>query len=573
MNLNHIRFGLYARKSTTEDTRQVLSKESQIDTMKEKAVSLGLNIVRVFDDSQTAHKPHKRTGFNQMLEAINEGEIDGILVWKADRLARNPIEGGSIIYLLQNDLLKVVQTEHTRYLPTDNMLPLTIELGMANQYSLDLSKNVKRGNKTKINKGGHCNVAPCGYLNDKENKTIVIDPDRFHQLREMWELLLTGSYSVPQICNIANDEWGFRTIKRKRIGGVKLSVSSLHKVFTNPFYYGRVKSGSHSNWGNHEPMVTQAEFERAQEILRREGRKAQTSNEFPFTGLMSCGECSAAITAEVKVKYACPACKKQLNAKNPRPCNRCKHEISKKTIAKGHWYTYYRCTKKKGRCDQKYVKDAILQEQIDTKLASLEIDPDFENWAMGWLKALNQHEFDKKKNENGLFQKNYQNAENRIKRLIDMRADREISKEQFFTQKQEAERERDRCKQRLGLAEQQTQKWIDKAEEELSFVQGLCRRFEKGTIREKKFIVQKIGSNFVLKDRKLSLQAKKQYLLFKELQELSDLSLEPRKTAFVSTKTCSLAQPNITWLGRKDSNPRSSGPKPAAVPLGHSPYA
>ncbi len=174
-------------------------------------VELGLNVVRIFQDEGSAHKPGNRDSFILLMETIKNQEIDAILTWKADRIARNMIEGGQIIHLLQSNILKVIQTRYSCFMPNDNMLSLTVEMGMANQFSLDLSKNVKRGNKTKINKGGVCGVASHGYLNNKVDKTVYSDPDRFHHVRKMWDLCLTENYSVSEICKIADKDWNFKT--------------------------------------------------------------------------------------------------------------------------------------------------------------------------------------------------------------------------------------------------------------------------------------------------------------------------------------------------------------------------
>ena len=51
------KFFLYARKSTDEPDRQILSIESQIDELKEFATRVQLEIVETFVESQTAKKP------------------------------------------------------------------------------------------------------------------------------------------------------------------------------------------------------------------------------------------------------------------------------------------------------------------------------------------------------------------------------------------------------------------------------------------------------------------------------------------------------------------------------------
>ena len=93
------KFFLYARKSTDEPDRQILSIEAQIAELKEFAVKEQLNIVQTFIESQTAKDPG-RPIFNEVLSRIEKGEAEGILAWHPDRLARNSVDGGKIIWLL-----------------------------------------------------------------------------------------------------------------------------------------------------------------------------------------------------------------------------------------------------------------------------------------------------------------------------------------------------------------------------------------------------------------------------------------------------------------------------------------
>jgi DNA invertase Pin-like site-specific DNA recombinase len=90
------KFFLYARKSTDEPDRQVLSIEAQITELKEFAKKENLEIVDIFIESQTAKEPG-RPIFNEMLSRIERGEANGILAWHPDRLARNSVDGGRII--------------------------------------------------------------------------------------------------------------------------------------------------------------------------------------------------------------------------------------------------------------------------------------------------------------------------------------------------------------------------------------------------------------------------------------------------------------------------------------------
>ena len=82
---------------------------------------------------------------------------------------------------------------------------------------------------------------PIGYINigtEKGNKTIDIDPERFELVRKMWDLFLTGTYSVSKIRDVATKEWHLTTLPHRKIGGKALSMSHMYNIFNDSFYYG-----------------------------------------------------------------------------------------------------------------------------------------------------------------------------------------------------------------------------------------------------------------------------------------------------------------------------------------------
>src|SRR3989344_1758144 len=175
-----IKYFLYARKSSESEDRQVQSLDDQINRLKKIANDLNLDIKKSYTEAKSAKKPNNRPVFDELIQRIENGEADGILCWQINRLSRNPIDSGKLSWLLQRGILKSIQTIDRQYLPDDNVLLFSVEAGSANQYILDLSKNTKRGMLSKLEKGWQTGVAPLGYLNDKENKIIINDPERFN---------------------------------------------------------------------------------------------------------------------------------------------------------------------------------------------------------------------------------------------------------------------------------------------------------------------------------------------------------------------------------------------------------
>jgi DNA invertase Pin-like site-specific DNA recombinase len=210
-----MRFIIYCRKSTDTEDKQLLSLESQEHELLQIAQSQGLNVVKTFQESMSAKEPG-RPVFNQMMAMIMAGQADAILCWKIDRLTRNPVDGGQIQWLLQKGNIQLIQTFEKTYLPHDNVLIMSIEQAMASQYIRELSVNVKRGNRAKLERGEWPGPAPYGYLNDKAAKTIVLDHTLAPYVKEIFTLYATGSYSLKDVAKLLYER-GLRTKQGNKV--------------------------------------------------------------------------------------------------------------------------------------------------------------------------------------------------------------------------------------------------------------------------------------------------------------------------------------------------------------------
>src|SRR2546426_489001 len=89
-------FVIYARKSTESEDRQVLSIDSQVQSMKELAVRHGVEVADVLTETRSAKAPG-RPVFGELIRRIERRQVTGVLCWKMDRLARNPYDAGLIL--------------------------------------------------------------------------------------------------------------------------------------------------------------------------------------------------------------------------------------------------------------------------------------------------------------------------------------------------------------------------------------------------------------------------------------------------------------------------------------------
>src|SRR3989344_4951119 len=354
MNMNNNKFFLYARKSTDVEDKQILSIEAQITELRAFAKTEGLEVLEELVEKQSAKVPG-RPIFNAMVARIERGEANGIVCWHPDRLARNSVDGGRIIYLLDCGHLQTLKfptfwAENT----SQGKFMLNIAFGQSKYYVDNLSENTKRGLRQKVRRGEYPSLAPIGYLNDPRNKSVVVDRKKAKITKAAFELYAQNNSRLEDISNFLAQQGifsrGKKNLKRDRISF----------ILSNPFYVGLFRYAGEIHEGKHQPVISKKTFDKVQEILKQRGRPhhKQKNEPQPFCGLLKCGKCGMAITGEYKVK-------KQINGDE-------------------HYYTYYHCTHKSKiiKCKEPCIRQEKLDEQISHLLQTFSLKKE-------WAEELN----------------------------------------------------------------------------------------------------------------------------------------------------------------------------------------
>jgi len=326
------KFFLYARKSTDEADRQVLSIEAQLTEDREYAQKENLIIVHEFIETKSAKQPGREI-FEKMLAGIENKEANGILAWHPDRLARNAVDAGKIIHFLDRGFLATLKFPTFWFDKTpQGLFMLSIAFGQSKYYIDNLSENIKRGIRQKLRKGIYPGCAPVGYINELKNHTILKDPETWQKVRKLFLAYVTGKYTLDNLQKLA---LSFGLVSPRSKG--KLSNATLQRILQNPFYYGCFQYKGELYEGVHEPIISQQLFEKVQRVIADRGkpRKENQDYNFTFTGIFKCGECGRSITAERHVKKS------------------------------GLVFRYYRCTKKDTNCQQRFLNEKDLFNQLN----------------------------------------------------------------------------------------------------------------------------------------------------------------------------------------------------------------
>ncbi len=234
IDVTKLKYVLYARKSSIDESRQVRSIPDQIKECQQLAKRLGLHVTKVLEESRSAKTPNIRPVFSQMIKDIEKGLYDAILSWNPDRLARNMLEGGLIVNLIDENVIKDLKfVTHFFTRDANGKMLLGMSFVLSKQYSDDLSQKVTRGVRSRFSEG-KVPTPKYGYINEKG----IYEPDgkNFELICGAWQKRKRGN-SIESISDWLNREGLYRIVKKT---GQKLGMSTqkLSEIFEDSFYYG-----------------------------------------------------------------------------------------------------------------------------------------------------------------------------------------------------------------------------------------------------------------------------------------------------------------------------------------------
>jgi len=474
-----MRYFLYARKSEEDISRQVQSIDDQIRELHARYPDL--DIVATYQEARTAKEPG-RPLFNEMLERIRTGEAQGILVWNINRLLRNPVDQGTIQWMLQRSQLLSILTMDKEHTPADNVLILNVESGVANQFIIDLTKNTLRGLNSKVAKGWFPHRALEGYLNDtsKEQgeRDILLDPVRYPLLERAWHMMLTGGYSVPQIHKELLS-WGYRSKPHGKSRDGALSRSSLYRIFNSRFYAGYFLHNGQWHKGKHKAMVSEAQFNEVQRILGKPERIQPQRHSFVYSGMIRCGSCGCQVVGERR---------------------------ERKVKDGSHTHLYYRCSNSKGICNARVVTEGYLDEEIERLLTTVTIRPQYRElllsiWRTYYEASQGQDEQIYESQQESILAKRKERDN-----LLSLRLQELIDNAMFTQKKAELDAELHRLESDLGETAGVLDRTFAVTENVLLFATEPKERFRELSIEDRRTVLLHLSTHYTLTDRKLALE-------------------------------------------------------------------
>ena len=418
-----------------------------------------------------------------MLRRISLGESNGVLSWLPDRLSRNSIDSGQIVYMLDESILLDLKFPHFWFENTpQGKYMLANEFNSSKQYVDNLSVNTKRGLRQKVRRGEMPGVAPVGYYNDMRTKTAKVDKKTAPIIRGAFELYAKGDKRLDEVANFLYAN-GIQT-RSGKVRGVKTTGNKpyhknrVKRILTNPFYYGHFRYLGEVYEGKHAPIISKRLFDEVRTVLERRSRPQKAVKEpQPLCGLVYCS-CGMMFTNERQIK-------RQKNGNV-------------------HIYDYYRCTRKSKtvRCNEPHIRAEELDKQLSALLCGYTLP---KSWAVSMRKLAQNDEAIEKLNytqNTETLRTDVAHLSDKLQRLLDSYLDSDVERELYQTKRAEILGQKKRLEEQIEQTSLGVLTWVEPMKQWLDKAVSICKIAKSDDLLTKKSLCLEIfGSNLIMQNK------------------------------------------------------------------------
>ena len=328
-----------------------------------------------------------------------------------------------------------------------------------------------------------------GYLNNPKTRGIDVDSEKTPKVKKLFEMYATEEYPLNTLANWCE--------KKKLLtnAGNKISLSNVQHILQNPFYIGLMRYKGEIFEGTHEPLISKKLLDKCQEVMAKRGKvRPDRKHNFAFLGLMKCASCGCSITAQY-VK------------------------------GNGGIYIYYRCTKKRGVCQEKYLGENQLIAQIKTFLQKVSLSSQDTEKVLAALDAEEAQVKEQAKGEVINLKEQLLQIETKVQKLLDVYLD------DALTQKEYAAKKRSLISEKMSLSEKITDfetkglSWLEPAREFVKSLNQAANLLSSPNPTAMTTFLKNIGSNHILRNREFVFTPKIEYQLVAERSEANQNSL------------------------------------------------
>ena len=495
----------YIRVSTAKQGEQGVSLEAQKDAIARYAEVHGIEISEWFEERETAAK-RGRPIFTRMVKALRARRVEGVVIHKIDRSARNLKDWADLGELIDAGVNIHFVSDNLDMRSRGGRLTADIQAVIAADYIRNLREETKKGFYGRLKQGIYPLGAPIGYLDMGGGKPKAVDPMRAPLVRTAFELYATRLYSVPSLTAKMRD----LGLTNKR--GTTISKTGVWIMLQNPFYIGllALKKTKEIFQGIHDPLISKSLFDRVQEILHGRNVPRVVKHDFAFRKLFRCAECRATLIGERQ---------------------------------KGH--IYYRCHTKD--CPMKGIREEKLEEAVLGLLAQLRFRDEANEIFVAALRERSEQARVEVERSKTLFACQLGQVVERLDRLTDAYLDQSIDKDTYEGKKRRLLEEKRRIEDEIASLEDPTRAHADDAERILELAKSASLSYEMANTGQRRRILDVLTSNRIVSPNHIAVEPSFPFALL--LREPDDASSAlqpstPRSPRYLPTEQMS-PSPNV----------------------------
>lgn len=308
----HIRCAIYTRKSTDEGLAQEFNS---LDAQREAgeayvASQAGEGWVCLpdqYDDGGFSGGNMERPALKRLLDDIENGKIDCVVVYKIDRLSRSLLDFARIAKQFEEQRVSFVAvTQQFNSTTSMGRLMMNVLLSFA-QFERELASERTRDKIAATRRKGKWSGGRplLGYDVDRSNCSprLAVNADEAARVRQVFELYLEHGSLIPTVKVLTERGWRTKRWETKAgrvMGDQPFDKTRLFTLLTNPTYIGKLTYKDEVHDGEHEAIVPDALWRKVQARLQRNGRtggaEARNKHGALLRGLLYCGPCGCAMT-------------------------------------------------------------------------------------------------------------------------------------------------------------------------------------------------------------------------------------------------------------------------------------
>lgn len=350
-----LRCAVYTRKSTSEGLEQEFNT---LDAQRESCLAYITSqkgegwtpLKEKYDDGGFTGANIDRPALTKLIDDIKKGHVNCVVVYKVDRLSRSLLDFSKLLEFFDKyEVTFVSVTQNFNTKTSMGRLTLNILLSFA-QFEREIISERTRDKMGAARMKGKWmgGRPPFGYGVDREKNKLFIKPDEAEDIKFMFDFIVKEKSIARLIRLLKEKNIGHREHlcrNEKIIPARPFGKQTVHKLLRNPLYIGKVVYRHKEYEGEHEPIISEDVFYKAQaaldEKIDRRYNKFNMHHQSLFKGLLYCKPCNQPMRLTYGQK-------------------------------KGKKYFYYVChtalTQGYSKCTTKTVKQAAMEEVIIKKL-------------------------------------------------------------------------------------------------------------------------------------------------------------------------------------------------------------